>query len=902
MNYNLQLLQHLYSSASGKYLKFKSRYEKAIQNGRFYKLNKRKQSILVSRLKKLYERLRSLHTQLRLAGAGLALTLAISSTTLAQGTLGPFVRNDAANPFPPPVNFEEPRPVIVDIDNDGDLDIFVGNLDGSIRFFQNDSPTGSVTRFTEVTGSANPLISVNKGYHASPDFADVDGDGDFDMLLGVGSGYTYFFRNTGSPTNPAFTEQTGVNNPFDGITGTSSKYGINRAIPVFVNLDGDSDVDLFIGSSYEYDIYGAHPAVQYFENNAGGFTIQESFLASELGNLYNVKLAFVDIDGDLDLDAFVGSDNNYIRTFRQDSELTFTRVYAGANPFQNIYFSNFTSPAVADIDGDSDFDVLIGNGDYGNPYFGPDRSNIRYFENGGSFLLQDRTDLNISPFGGIDVGQEAAPVFVDLDGDGDLDAVIGSKYSFPDDIFVYINDNGKFVADPDHDIVDLVADINGSRQDIIPVFVDIDNDSDQDMFICRSYDINFFRNNAGTFVEETSPLDPGTVREISIAFIDTDNDNDFDVFVSNDYSVTLLYFENTGTPTNPNFVSAAPPAPFVSTEFENTTNISAIDLDNDGDTDLLTTETYYNGWYGDSDAARTRFFENIGDGTFSESQNPLIIELTPNSFTSFVDMDGDSDLDAFVGGGYSFDYAQNGRVFLFENTNPPPVTNVISTTLEVSGGVATILDPFLTISDSDNDDIVSAVVTISDFLPGEEVLDFTLQAGIEGVFDATEGVLTFIGRATIAEYQVLLRSVTFNFTGDVPGGRKSKAGRVSDLAQDITFQVRDTDFTLTTVSVVSLNIVSGSGEIQIFNAISPGNEDELNAFFNIRNIETVSPENKVTIYNRWGDVVYEVSDYNNTTTRFEGINNNGKELPSGTYFYKIEIIGQTLTGYLSLRR
>ena len=111
MNHNLLLLKNLYSSASGKYLKFKARLDKAIHSGRFYKLNKRKQSSLVSRLKKLYERLKSLQAQLRIAGAGaaLALTLSVSNPAQAQSSLGPFTKNDAANPLPPPFMITHPR-------------------------------------------------------------------------------------------------------------------------------------------------------------------------------------------------------------------------------------------------------------------------------------------------------------------------------------------------------------------------------------------------------------------------------------------------------------------------------------------------------------------------------------------------------------------------------------------------------------------------------------------------------------------------------------------------------------------------------------------------------------------------------------------------------------------------
>ncbi|MDZ7649730.1 MAG: gliding motility-associated C-terminal domain-containing protein [Cytophagales bacterium] len=63
-------------------------------------------------------------------------------------------------------------------------------------------------------------------------------------------------------------------------------------------------------------------------------------------------------------------------------------------------------------------------------------------------------------------------------------------------------------------------------------------------------------------------------------------------------------------------------------------------------------------------------------------------------------------------------------------------------------------------------------------------------------------------------------------------------------------------------------------------------------------------ENRVTIYNRWGSKVFEVENYDDTTNVFRGLNDNGNELPSGTYFYKIEFESglTTRTGYLTLKR
>ena len=97
------------------------------------------------------------------------------------------------------------------------------------------------------------------------------------------------------------------------------------------------------------------------------------------------------------------------------------------------------------------------------------------------------------------------------------------------------------------------------------------------------------------------------------------------------------------------------------------------------------------------------------------------------------------------------------------------------------------------------------------------------------------------------------------------------------------------------------------GEIEVFNAVSP-NGDGLNEFLRIQYIEVLerTRNNRVTILNRWGDKVFEVSNYDNNTRAFKGMNNNGVELPSGTYFYKIEFSGPNApamkTGYFSLKR
>lgn len=96
-----------------------------------------------------------------------------------------------------------------------------------------------------------------------------------------------------------------------------------------------------------------------------------------------------------------------------------------------------------------------------------------------------------------------------------------------------------------------------------------------------------------------------------------------------------------------------------------------------------------------------------------------------------------------------------------------------------------------------------------------------------------------------------------------------------------------------------------AGDITVFNAVSPngdGKNDEL--FIEYINALPDTKNNKLTIFNRWGSVVFEATNYDNSTVVFRGIGSNGNELPPGTYFYTLEFTGgkEKRTGFISLRR
>jgi len=94
-----------------------------------------------------------------------------------------------------------------------------------------------------------------------------------------------------------------------------------------------------------------------------------------------------------------------------------------------------------------------------------------------------------------------------------------------------------------------------------------------------------------------------------------------------------------------------------------------------------------------------------------------------------------------------------------------------------------------------------------------------------------------------------------------------------------------------------------AGDIVVYNALSPGNDNK-NDIFLLKYIDILSQKNHVSIYSRWGDLLFDVSDYDNVSKVFRGLNNSGNEIPSGTYFYKIELANgkEPKTGYLTLKR
>ncbi|MGB0521968.1 MAG: FG-GAP-like repeat-containing protein [Flammeovirgaceae bacterium] len=351
-------------------------------------------------------------------------------------------------------------PNFADIDDDGDLDAFIGDRYNVINYFEN---VGNSTNPTFATVSLNPfnLFSLNTGLSVT--FADLDDDGDLDAFGGA-THFAAYFENIGDKTNPNFSSL--YHSPFN-LTNTTS----NFLDPAFADLDGDGDLDALVGEQSGNFLY--------FQNT--GNSTNPAFNAPSMNplGLSNLTLltspSFADLDGDGDLDVFVAFFSGAIRYFENTGDSTNpTFTSAGNNPFGLADVGATVRITFADLDGDDDLDAFLGESG----------GNIKYFENTGNSSNPTFAAVADNPFGLTNVGASSSPSFADLDVDGDLDAFIGRQEGGDIVFFENTGDhtNPTFAAAVVNPFGNTGYTVDGAT---LPEFADLDGDDDLDLIVGR---------------------------------------------------------------------------------------------------------------------------------------------------------------------------------------------------------------------------------------------------------------------------------------------------------------------------------------------------------------------------------------------------------------------------------
>lgn len=301
-----------------------------------------------------------------------------------------------------------------DISGHGVLDLFWGDFfeEGLLRFENigtcaQPNLTGTPSRFP----LGKPVLS--SGYNA-PTFADADGDGLVDLVVGVIGG-AYEPGRT-SIDNIYLVQQR----PKDTWTISTKRLiptidvGAESA-PTLADVNGDGLLDLIIGGKVS-PTDGKTGTVTWFENvgSKAAPAFRERGVLSMRGD-YNYAPAIADIDGDGLPDMIVGTWRDRLQWYRNVGSKTAPSWTMQDTALVTITRGTNSTPSFGDLNGDGLLDLVIGEAS----------GTINLYKNVGT-KTAPKFELVSDNFQNIKVPRRSAPTLVDVDHDGKLDMLIGS--------------------------------------------------------------------------------------------------------------------------------------------------------------------------------------------------------------------------------------------------------------------------------------------------------------------------------------------------------------------------------------------------------------------------------------------------------------------------------------------
>lgn len=310
-------------------------------------------------------------------------------------------------------------PLLYDYDKDGKPDLIVGSdgfrqANGTLRskllYFKNTSTPGHIS-FAQQSEDFNHIFGLNLA-GAAPAVGDLDNDGKDDLVLGQSDGTLTFFSNTA--TNASQAPQWPVHAQLRDYNNALINAG-NNAAPVVYDLNRDGKKDLIIGNQYGslvyYENIGTTPGqlkLQLKTTQLGNIAVDPTYLdayaAPYIGKMDNTGVDYIlcgSASGRLyRYDGFQGG-NTAIPYPRIDTAYSFIDSnFANSAGFTNN-INQRSAPAVADIDGDGKYDMILGNTFGGlmiykqvqnvavnaGPLFTGNQKNVKAYPNPASSLL-----------------------------------------------------------------------------------------------------------------------------------------------------------------------------------------------------------------------------------------------------------------------------------------------------------------------------------------------------------------------------------------------------------------------------------------------------------------------------------------------------------------------------------
>ncbi|MDT0553574.1 VCBS repeat-containing protein [Urechidicola vernalis] len=550
-----------------------------------------------------------------------------------------------------------------DLDNDGDLDLIVNNINEKAQVYKNND----AKNFIQFKLSGDDKNSLAIGTNISISTGAQKQMQELYMTRGFISSVQNVL-NFGVGSNDII-EEAIINWPNGSTTilnDLASNQIISLEMPATAKaVSNEKEIERMFFEPSQSTKLGV--SYRHTESNFDDF--QKQILLPHSQSTNGPFIAQADVNNDGFEDFYVGgaagqTGELYIQLENATFKKKQSKAWINDKDYEDLGVLFF------DADGDNDQDIYVVSGssefeEYSNMF--QDRL---YINNGdGSFNKSVNMLPNINSSG-------QTVVSSDVDNDGDLDLFVGGrvipdKYPFAPESQLLINENGKFI----NKTKSLAAEMRNIGMVTDAVFTDYDNDGDDDLMVVGEWmPISIFENNSGKFsLIENSFLTNTTGLWFSIAANDIDNDGDSDYIIGNlglnakykvnakkEFHIFCDDFDNNGTydiVLSSNYNGKLVPSrgkecstqqmPFVSDKFPSYQAFAQASL-----VDVYGEKNLDNALHYQADILESILLENIGDGKFKIKKLPIAAQFAPIMGIEFLDLDNDSDAEIILVGNH----------------------------------------------------------------------------------------------------------------------------------------------------------------------------------------------------------------------------------------------------------
>ncbi|MCC7438752.1 MAG: VCBS repeat-containing protein [Armatimonadetes bacterium] len=428
-----------------------------------------------------------------------------------------------------------------DIDGDSDDDLFSHGETSEVMLYRN-TGTQSAPQFSPnadtMHGADGNVVYTQQ--ETVPSFVDIDADGDLDLFYGKVDGSIIFYENTGTAQSPTLTFRTdsymnilviaGRAKPNEGAaTQREQQERHGASVLGFADMDGDADLDILFGDFFTERLL-------LFHND--GTPQQAKFGMNRLDTAFRgigddvISAGFNQAEaGDIDAD---GHQDVLISSLLPNSQSSPLQLFRNTGTNSAPVMRNQQKDPTDEIDvGEYAAPTIIKDSQRNGVLVGSLEGTLTYYETreeSGATVWRKKGTFGVPGW------QRTAPATGDLDGDGVAEVVIGGVVDDPTKMISIWRFQGNRLV-----FSESLADVSGINTNVSPSLGDLDGDGDLDLLLGAQNGQAFYFQNIGTATtpafERASPPPPldalNAGRDSAPRLVDIDSDGKIDLLVGN---------------------------------------------------------------------------------------------------------------------------------------------------------------------------------------------------------------------------------------------------------------------------------------------------------------------------------------------------------------------------------